>query len=93
MKHTQPAACLSPELLRYVRDQSPTTEEFIARFGGPGGGVFHLLRKEGLLVEEKGRLRLSPTHLSPDGMHFTFGCSVFHLDSNQVDWVRWGIGS
>jgi hypothetical protein len=89
MKHTQSAACLSPQLLRFVRDHAPTVDEFLARFGGPGGTVFQLLRKQGILVEEGGRLCLSPERVSADGKRFTIGPQVFHIDTDQVDFVRW----
>lgn len=89
MKHTTADRLLSPELLRFVRDRSPPVDEFVARFGGPGGQVFHVLRKSGALVVESGRVRLSARHLSLDGRQFVWGQRVFLLDRDEVLTVRW----
>jgi hypothetical protein len=86
MKHTQPV--LSAELLRFVRDNRPTVEDFIARFGGPGGSIYHLLRKSRLLVEEGKHLHLDPERLSRDGKRFTYGIQVYHIDTGEVQFVR-----
>ena len=80
MSHTNPAALLSLELLRFVRDHGPTVEEFAARYGGPGGRAFHALRKGGAVVVNGGCVRLSRRRLSPDGSRFVWGCRVFQLD-------------
>jgi hypothetical protein len=90
MKHTTAGPLLSRELLCFVRDHAPTVDEFTARFGGSGGQAFHVLRKAGAVVVEGDRVRLSPRHLSPDGMRFVWGCRVFLLDRDQVLLVRWG---
>jgi hypothetical protein len=90
MKHTTPDSVLSRELLCFVRDANPTAEEFAERFGGPGGQVFHVLRKHGVVVVKSGRLRLSRRHLSPDGRLFYWGFRVFHLDQDVVMSVRYG---
>jgi hypothetical protein len=74
VKHTRAGALLSNSLLRFVRDRQPTEAEFLARFGGPGGQVFHVLRKSGVLLVEGGRVRLNQQHLSPDGTRFFWGC-------------------
>jgi hypothetical protein len=92
MKHTSPVALLSRELLCFVRDHNPTSEEFVARFGGTSGQLFHILRKGGAIVVEGGRVRLSRRHLSPDGRQFVWGCRIFHLDSDAVWIVRDGPG-
>jgi hypothetical protein len=84
MKHTRARHCFSFELLRFIRDQHPTTEEFLAKYGGSQGVVFHLLRKEKLIVvEENGRIRLSRKHLSPDGRVFIVEHEAFILDTND----------
>lgn len=90
MKHTTPDALLSTELLRFVRDVTPTADQFIARFDGAGGQVFHTLRKAGAVVVDAGRVRLSRRHLSPDGGRFVWGGRVFVLDRDEVSLVRWG---
>jgi hypothetical protein len=85
---TSAAACLSIDLLRYVRDERPTEEEFLAWLGGPKrAGVYHTLRKAGLLMLEQGRLSLSPEHLAPDSKSFTFHDRVFWLDKDEVWYV------
>jgi hypothetical protein len=88
MKHTVPDALLSRQLLCFVRDSQPTVEEFIARFGGPGGQAFHVLRKHGITAVEGGRVRLNRRHLSPDGKRFAWRNRVIHLDEDIVDIVR-----
>ncbi len=94
MKHTRVAACLSCRLLRYVRDQRPTVDEFLAWLGSPAdAGRYHVLRKAELLLLENGRLLLSPEHLSADGDHFTWANSMYHLDTEMVWVFRCAIGS
>jgi hypothetical protein len=90
VKQTRAGPLLSRELLSFVRDHAPTVDEFAARFGGPGGQAFHLLRKAGAVVVEGGRVRLSRRHLSPDGLQFVWGCSVYRFDRNEILQVRWG---
>jgi hypothetical protein len=90
VKHTTADALLSRELLCFVRDHAPSADEFTARFGGPGGQAFHVLRKAGVLEVEDGRVRLNGRHLSPDGERFNWGCRVFLLDRDEVLLVRWG---
>ena len=92
MKHTTADALLSRELLCFVHDQNPTVEAFLARFGDVGGQVFHVLRKEGVIVEEDGRVRLSRRHLSPDGQQFYWGFRIFWLDRNEVWSCVWKRG-
>jgi hypothetical protein len=88
VKHTTADALLSRELLCFVRDYAPSTDEFTARFGGPGGQVFHVLRKAGALEVEGGRVRLNGRHLTPDGKMFVWGCRVFLLDRDEILIVR-----
>jgi hypothetical protein len=90
MNHTMPDALLSRQLLCFIRDEQPTIEEFTARFGGPGGQSFHVLRKHGIIAVEGDRVLLSRRHLSPDGQRFVWGTKVIHLDDDVVDIVRWG---
>jgi hypothetical protein len=90
MKHTTAGPLLSRELLCFVRDHVPTIDEFTARFGGPSGQTFHVLRKAGAVVVEGDRVRLSSHHLAPDGERFVWGCRVFLLDWDEVLLVRWG---
>lgn len=86
MKHTRAGHLLSRELLCLVRDNAPTVDEF----GGPGGQALHALRKQGAVVIEGGLVRLSPRHLSPDGLRFVWGQAVFALDRDEAMLVRWG---
>lgn len=90
MKHTSPDRLLNGELLRRIRDQSPTVSEFISSDCGGDPQVFHLFRKQELIVVENDRVRLNRRHLSPDGLRFVWGIQQFHLDSEQVEIVRWG---
>jgi hypothetical protein len=85
MKHTDPAAVLSCELLRFVRDRTPTEAEFLAWLGGPASaGIDHVLRKAGLVTLRDGRVELSPRYLSPDGKTFSFENRLFHIDLDRV---------
>jgi hypothetical protein len=84
MKGSEVRAALSGQLLRYVRDEQPSVEDFIARFGGPGGCVYHVLRKGRALLEENGKLRLNPEHASPDGRQFTWETDVFLIDEDRI---------
>jgi hypothetical protein len=92
MKHTRPEALLSRELLCFVRDHAPTVEEFVARYGGAGRQCFHILRKQGVVEVDGGRVRLSRRRLSPDGQAFAWGALIFHLDRDEVDHVCYGPG-
>jgi hypothetical protein len=91
MKHTTTDTLLSRELLCFVRDQAPTVEEFLARFGGTGGQCFHTLRKSGALEVERGRVRLSRCLLSPDGQRFAWGSSIIwvQLASRSQEVLSW----
>ncbi len=89
MKHTDPYHLLNRATLCFVRDERPTVEQFLERFGGPHGQAYHVLRKHGIIILEDGRLRLNRRHLSPDGKEFVWGNNIFHLDSDRVDTVRW----
>jgi hypothetical protein len=85
MKHTDPAAVLSCELLGFVRDHAPTEAEFLAWLDGPAdAGIYHVLRKAGLVTLRDGRVGLSPRHLSPDGKEFLFGNHLFRIDVDRV---------
>ena len=90
MKHTTPDALLSRELLCFVRDSNPTTEEFTAQFGGRAGQCLHVLRKHGVVVIEDGRVRLNRRHLPPDGSRFFWGTRVYLLDRDEVLSVCYG---
>ena len=90
MKHTSADKLLSRELLCFVRDQAPTVEAFLARFGEVGGQCFHILRKCGAIEVEKNRLRLSGRLLSPDGQRFAWGSSIICLDRDEVLHVNYG---
>lgn len=72
---------ITNELLRYVRDQTPTVDEFLDRFGGPHGSVYHTLRKQQVLIIEDERVRLDRRCLAPDGSHFVWGNLMYMLDS------------
>ena len=84
MKHTAPAACLSLSLLRYVRDEHPTTEQLLAWLGPGDAGKYHVLRKAELLIEQDGRITLSPSHCTPDRRGFRFENRLFLLDEDRV---------
>jgi hypothetical protein len=88
MKHTVPDVLLSRRLLCFVRDGQPTVEEFITRFGGPGGQVFHILRKCGILIVDGDHVHLNHRHLSADQQRFVWGIKVIHLDEDVVTIVR-----
>jgi hypothetical protein len=91
MKHTNLAAILRCELLRFVRDHKPTEAEFLAWLSGPAeAGVYHVLRKAGLVTLRDGRAELSPRHLSPDGKEFLLGNQLFRIDLDQVLIIRSG---
>jgi hypothetical protein len=91
MKHTNPAAVLSCELLRFVRDRAPTEAEFLAWLGGPAEvGIYHVLRKAGLVTLRDGRVELSTRHLSPDGKEFLLGNQLFRIDLDRVLIIRFG---
>jgi len=84
MKQTDPRWCLSPSLLRHVRDARPTVDELLAWLGPRRGDAWHVLRKAGLLREEGGRVALSRDHLSADGRAFRFGSQLYFLDEDRV---------
>jgi hypothetical protein len=84
VKHTQALNVLTNSLLRFIRDEQPTVAEFLERFGGSGGQVFHVLRKEGIVQLEAERLRLNPQHLSEDGRSFAYEAYVFWIDTEEV---------
>jgi hypothetical protein len=67
-----------------VRDARPTPDELIEWLGPGRRGVYHLLRKAGLLREEGGRVALSPEHLSADGRGFRFKSQLYLLDEDRV---------
>lgn len=91
MKHTDPAACLSCELLKLIRDSNPTESELIAWFGDDAdAGRFHVLRKAGLLVVNDGCVSLSPNHLSPDGSAFAYDRRIYKIDEDQIVFVYRG---
>jgi hypothetical protein len=90
MKHTTPEALLSGELLCFIRDQAPTVEEFLARYGGAGGQCYHILRKSGVVEVEGGRVRLNRRLLSPDGQRFAWQSWIIHLDRDEVWHVYYG---
>jgi hypothetical protein len=92
MKHTTPAALLSRELLCFVRDKSPTVEEFLARYGGAGGQCFHVLRKSGVVEVDAGQVRLNRRLLSPDRQRFAWRCLIIRLDRDEVEHVYYGPG-
>jgi hypothetical protein len=75
-------ACLSLDLLRYIRDAAPTVDELLEWLGPAQAGHFHVLRKSRLLIVQGGRVVLSPDHLSSDGSVFFYGHRSFHLDEN-----------
>jgi hypothetical protein len=85
MKHTVPDGFLSRQLLCFVRDSQPTIEEFISRFGGSHGEVFHILRKHGIIIVDGGRIRLNRRYLSGDGQRFFWKIKIIHLDDDIVD--------
>ena len=91
MKHTDPAGSLSCDLLRFIRDSNPTESELIAWLGSDAdAGRFHVLRKAGLLVVNDGRVRLSPDHLSPDGLAFAYGHRIYEIDRDRISIVCHG---
>lgn len=90
MKHTVPDYLLSRELLCFVRDHRPSVDEFVTRFGGPHDQTFHVLRKEGVIVIEGGRVTLDPAHLTTDGRHFVWGVKLYSLERDEVQVVCWG---
>jgi hypothetical protein len=90
MKHTTIESLLSRELLCFVRDQAPTIEEFLGRFGGAGGKCFHTLRKSGAVEVESGRVQLDPRLLSPDGQCFAWRSSIICMDRDEVLHVYYG---
>jgi hypothetical protein len=89
MKHTEPDAFLTRDLLCVVRDERPTAAEFVARFGEQ---CFHLLRKHAVIVLENERVRLSRRHLSPDGLRFVWGYRLIHLDTDVIQHLVCGPG-
>lgn len=84
MKHTDARALIDREWLAFVRDQTPTVEEFVNRFGGPGGQVFHVLRKALAILVEDNLVRLNPLHMTSDGEHFVWGNCYYRFDSDEV---------
>jgi hypothetical protein len=85
MKHTRPNVFLTRDLLCSVRDERPTPEEFVTRFGEQ---CFHLLHKHAVIVLENERVLLSRRHLSPDGLRFAWGRQLIHLDSDVIQYVN-----
>ena len=92
MKHRKPDRLLTRTMLVFVRDHNPTVDDFTTRCCRGDSQVFHVLRKHRVVVIEKDRVRLNRRHLSPDGLTFVWGIRRIHLDSDQVDYVRWAPG-
>jgi hypothetical protein len=90
MKHTTVGPLLTRELLCFVRDQTPTVETFLARFGGAGNQCFHILRECGAIEVEKDRVRLNGRLLAPDGQRFAWGSLIICLDRDEVLHVNYG---
>ena len=90
MKHTTPERLLNRQLLVHIRDNNPCIDDFVNEYCGGDSQVFHILRKHEVLVVEGDRIRLSRRNLAPDGLTFVWGIQRFHLDSDEVDIVRWG---
>ncbi len=89
MQHTSPAACLSCELLRFVRDEEPTVAELIEQLGGEREiGRYHVLRKAGLITVIDDRVRLAESHLNHDRTIFTYEISLYHIDENVTSTIR-----
>lgn len=85
MKTSAAIHLLTRDLLCFVRDTSPTVDEFLDRFGGPGGSVFDTLRKLGAIVNDDGHVRLHPAHFSKTGKFFDWGNRRIYLDRDVVD--------
>ncbi len=90
MKHTDVRSVIFREWLAFVRNHPPTVDEFVQRYGGIAGQVFHLLRKAGALLVEGDRVRLNPEHVSPCGEFFVWGNRVYRFDSDEVMIVCYG---
>ncbi|MDB5388146.1 MAG: hypothetical protein JWM11_3792 [Planctomycetaceae bacterium] len=88
MKHTSPDSILSRELLCFVRDLTPTINDFVARYGTDGAQLFHVLRKHEVVVQMGDRVRLNHRNLSPNGLRFVWGLRVYSLDSDVVVYIR-----
>jgi hypothetical protein len=73
------------DVLRHIRDASPTEEELLEWLGPSDHSSYHKLRKAGLTVIENGRVKLSPKHLSADGQSFLYGDRLYRLDKDQID--------
>ena len=84
MKHTNPQACLSIALLRYVRDALPTEAELLAWLGPVDSGKYHVLRKAGLLRERDGRVVLSPEHCTADARGYRHENRLYLIDEDTV---------
>jgi hypothetical protein len=54
--------------------------------------LFHLLRKRGVIEVNGDRIQLNSRSLSTDGRRFAWGQSVFHLDRDLIEQVRYGPG-
>jgi hypothetical protein len=87
MKRTTADACLSLEMLRFVRDRQPSIAEFVTYLGRAGENVLHLLRKAGIIVVGE-KLSLNRDNLSEDGKRFSYGPSIYHLETGEIQFVR-----
>jgi hypothetical protein len=85
MKHTDPAACLSCDLLKFIRNSKPTESELISWLGEDANvGRYHVLRKARLLLLDGDSVMLSPDHLSTDGAAFAFGNRIYKIDDDEI---------
>jgi hypothetical protein len=81
----RPDACLTLDLLRFVRDAKPTEAELLEWLGSSRAGCYWVLRQAGLLQIRAGAISLSSECLSDDGQRFRYGNRLFHLDENRID--------
>lgn len=86
MRNTAVQHYLSVQLLRYIRDNQPTEDEFLAYLELSNAAFYHVLRKERLLLLDNGRVILSPQHYMADGQCFWYFNQCIYLDKDQIDY-------
>jgi hypothetical protein len=82
----QVQGAMSLELLRHVRDDAPLQDDLLTWLSERQlVGSYHILRKEGVLLLEQGRVVISSEYLTPDKTGVYYENQICWLDRDQID--------